>query len=61
MKRLIIKGIFWTAGDEIYVEYWNNQGWENISLNELLKRNVKENSNVTITVEVEENGNEALD
>lgn len=61
MKKLTIKGIFWTAGDEIYVERWNGQGWENISLNELLKRNVEENSNVTITIEVKENGNEALD
>lgn len=55
MEKLILGGMVWYAGDNIYVEtekYFCEQKFEEICLNDYIKEKVKENSKVVITIDV---------
>ena len=61
MKRYVIEGMYWSAGDSIYIDTQNdNDGYTVVCLNELIKSHIKENSNVTIVIE-EKNNNDLLE
>ena len=50
MKKYIIQGRFWSAGDDIYIESKNDQGkWNEINLNSFIKENIKQESNEDYT------------
>ena len=50
MKKYIIQGRFWSAGDDIYIESKNDQGkWNEINLNSFIKENIKQESNKDYT------------
>ena len=56
MSKYIINGMYWNAGDDIYIDRPNNDDtFTVICLNEFIKTHIKENSNVTIIIDVEEN------
>ena len=53
--RYVIEGMYWRAGDNIYIDTQNDDcGYTVVCLNELIKDNIKENTNVTIIIDVEE-------
>lgn len=53
--RYVIDGMYWSAGDNIYIDTQNDEdGYTVICLNELIKDHIKENSKVTIVIDVEE-------
>lgn len=53
MKRYAIEGTYWHAGDNIYIETQNDDaGITEVCLNDLIKDHIKENSKVTIVVDV---------
>lgn len=52
MNKIEIKGMFWSAGDLLFVDKKNEDGsWDIRSLNDYMKENVKENTNIVITIE----------
>lgn len=52
--RYAIEGMYWSAGDNIYIETQNDDmGITEVCLNELIKDHIKENSKVTIVIDVE--------
>ena len=45
MSRYVIEGIYWNAGDAIFIDTQNDEGgWTVVCLNDLMKDNIKENS-----------------
>lgn len=55
MKKYIIQGRFWSAGDDIYIESKNDQGkWNEINLNSFIKENIEQESNICITIDVKD-------
>ena len=57
MSQYILDGIFWCAGDNIYIEKEKDRNadevrFEEICLNDYIKKNIKENSKVVITIDV---------
>lgn len=53
--RYVIDGMYWYAGDNIYIDTHNDEcGWTVVCLNELIKDHIKENSKVTIVIDVEQ-------
>lgn len=49
--KLTIKGSFWSAGDNIYVDVWTPEdGWKCVCINDLLKDNIPQNRIVEIEV-----------
>ena len=54
--KYIIKGMYWNAGDDIFIDIQNEDGgkWKTICLNDLMKNGIKENSNVSIVIDVED-------
>lgn len=61
MSRYVIEGMYWKAGDSIYIDTQNdNEGYTVVCLNDLIKDNIKENSKVTIVIDVKSN-NDFLD
>ena len=57
MKRYVVEGLFWYAGDNVYIES-EEKGMDGlpteVCLNDLIKDNIKENTKVTIVIDVEE-------
>ena len=54
MSRYVIEGMYWKAGDSIYIDTQNdNEGYTVVCLNDLIKNNIMENSKVTIVIDVE--------
>ena len=54
MGRYVIQGMYWRAGDNIYIDTQNDDdGWVVVCLNDLIKDNIEENTNVTIVIDVE--------
>ena len=52
--RYVIEGMYWSAGDNIYINTQNDEdGYTVVCLNELIKDHIKENSKVTIVINVE--------
>lgn len=52
----VVKGMYWNAGDELFVDTKDENGeWKVVCLNDLIKNNIKPNSNVSIVINVEEN------
>jgi hypothetical protein len=52
--RYVIDGMYWSAGDNIYIDTQNDEdGYTVVCLNELIKDHIKENSKVTIVIDVE--------
>lgn len=53
--RYAIDGMYWSAGDNIYIDTQNDDdGYTVVCLNELIKDHIKENSKVTIVIDVEQ-------
>ena len=51
--RYVIEGMYWSAGDDIYIDTQNDDdGWTVVCLNEFIKDHLKENTNVTIVIDV---------
>ena len=51
--RYVIEGMYWRAGDNIYIDTQNDDcGYTVVCLNDLIKDNIKENTNVTIVSDV---------
>lgn len=56
MSRYVIEGMYWYAGDDIFIDTQNDDdGYTVVCLNELIKDHIKENSNVRIIIDVEKN------
>lgn len=56
MSRYVIDGMYWNAGDDIFIDTQNDDGgYTVVCLNELIKDHIKENSKVTITIDVKNN------
>ena len=54
MSRYVIEGMYWSAGDHIYIDTQNDDlGYTVVDLKELIKEHIKENSKVTIVIDVE--------
>lgn len=54
--KYIIKGMYWNAGNDIFIDTQNeNEEWVVICLNDLMKNHIKENSRVSIVIDVEDN------
>ena len=52
--RYAIEGVYWSSGDNIYIDTQNDDdGYTVVCLNELIKDNIKENSKVTIVIDVD--------
>lgn len=55
MSRYVIEGIYWNAADAIFIDTQNDEdGWTTVCLNDLMTDNIKENSKVTIVIDVQE-------
>ena len=54
MTKYVIDGMYWNAGDNIYIDVRDINGWTVVCLNDLIKNNIKENSKITITIDIEE-------
>ena len=55
MNRYVIEGIYWNAADAIFIDTQNDEdGWTTVCLNDLMTDNIKENSKVTIVIDVQE-------
>lgn len=53
MSRYVIDGMYWNAGDVIYIDTQNDSGgYTVVCLNDLIKDHIKENSKVTIVIDV---------
>lgn len=51
----VVKGMYWNAGDELFVDTKDENGeWKVVCLNDLIKNNIKPNSNVSIVINVED-------
>lgn len=56
MSKYVIDGMYWHTGDNIYIDTQNDEdGYTVVCLNELIKDHIKENSKVTIIINVEKN------
>ena len=53
MSKYVIEGMYWCAGDNVYIDTHDENGWTVVCLNELIKDHIKENSNVKIIIDVE--------
>ena len=54
--RFVIEGMYWRAGDNIYIDTQDDDdGYTVVCLNELIKNNIDENSKVTIVIDVKKN------
>lgn len=54
MRRYVIDGTYWSAGDKIYIDTQNDDdGYTVVCLNDLIKDRIKENSKATIVIDIE--------
>lgn len=52
--RYAIEGTYWRAGDNIYIDTQNDDmGYTVVCLNDLIKDHIKEESKVTIIIDVD--------
>lgn len=55
ISRYVIEGMYWKAGDNIYINTQNDEcGYTSVCLNDLIKNNIKEHTNVTIVIDIED-------
>lgn len=53
--KYVIDGIYWSAGDDIFIDTQNDDsGYTVVCLNDLMKDHIKENSRVTVVINVED-------
>ena len=55
MSKYVIKGMYWKAGDDIFIDTKNDDRWSVTNLADFIRHNIEENTKVTITIEVHEN------
>lgn len=58
MSRYVVEGLFWYAGDNMYIETeekGTNGLPTEVCLNDLMKDNIAENTKITIVIDVKEN------
>ena len=56
MSKYVIEGMYWSAGNSIYIDTQNDDdSYTVVCLNELIKDHIEENSNVKIVINVESN------
>lgn len=54
MSRYVIEGMYWKVENNIYIDTQNDyMGKTTVCLNELIKDHIKENSKITIVIDVE--------
>lgn len=54
MTRYVIKGTYWKAGDNIYIDTQNDDmSWTVVCLNDIFNWHIKEESKVTIVIDVD--------
>ena len=54
MTRYVIKGRYWRAGDNIYIDTQNeDMDLVIVCLNDFIKENIDEETKVTVTIDVE--------
>lgn len=59
MKKYVIEGTYWSAGDSIYIDTQDdNCDYTVVCLNELIKEHIRQNTKVTIVINVDENREE---
>lgn len=49
--KYVIKGVYWCAGNDIYIDAHDDDGYTIVCLNDFIKHNVKEESKVTVTID----------
>lgn len=55
MSRYVIDGMYWRAGDDIYIDTQNDDAdWVVVCLNDFIKDHIEENTNITIVIDVKE-------
>ena len=55
MKRYVVEGMYWSAGDNIYIDTQDDdEGYTVVCLNTLIRESINDNSKVTIVIDVEE-------
>ena len=55
MSRYVVAGMYWNAGDELFIDTQNDDnGWVSVCLNDLIKNNIKPNTKVTIVIDTED-------
>lgn len=55
MSKYVIEGMYWSAGDNIYIDTQDDDdGCTVVCLNELIKDHIKQNAKVTIVINVRE-------
>lgn len=53
--RYVIDGMYWRADNDIYIDTQNDEcGYTVVCLNDFIKDHIKENTNVTIVIDVKE-------
>lgn len=53
--KYVIDGMYWSAGDDIFIDTQNDDsGYTVVCLNDLMKDHIKENSRVTVVINVED-------
>ena len=50
----VIEGMYWFAGDSIYIDTKNDDGYTVVCLNDFIKREIEENSIIKITIDIED-------
>lgn len=55
--KLIVKGMYWSAGDHIFIDHKDDEGkWQVVCLNDLLKKNLPDNSIIEIEITIKKMG-----
>lgn len=55
MSKYVIKGMYWAAGNDIFIDMQNeNEEWVVVRLNDFIKNNIEENTRISIVIDVEE-------
>ena len=57
MKEFVLEGKFWYAGDRLFIEVKDElakEVYDEVCLNDLMKKHIKEESKVTITINIED-------
>lgn len=53
-EQFVVEGVFWSAGDNVYIDVKGDEVYNCVCLNELMKRNIKENSKITVTIDIKD-------
>lgn len=60
MSKYVIEGMYWTAGDDIFIDVKNDDVFTVVCLNNFIKKNIKENTNISITIDTGDNQSESI-